>query len=121
MSDKIQYLLNMLNKNKNIPFVDRVLNFSQYPNPTLFNKDNQMQTHLMSAGNDREGNWYVFPKVVFENGQYVEYKTEDEAFNNAIKNNNFIPFGKDKDGAIDFSKNYKTEEFKKYYKGLLQE
>ena len=29
MSDKIQYLLNMLNKNKNIPFVDRVLNFSQ--------------------------------------------------------------------------------------------
>tara|TARA_R100000005_G_C4990763_1_gene198201 strand:+ start:922 stop:1290 length:369 start_codon:yes stop_codon:yes gene_type:complete len=122
VADKLEYLLNILNENKQIPFVDRVLNFSEYPKPTLLNENNQMQTHLMSASPDSEGNWFVYPNVVFEKGAYKKLDlSEDDALKYAKKTGNFISFGKDKDGAIDFSKNYKTEAFKQYYKGLLQE
>jgi hypothetical protein len=119
MENNVQNLLKLLNEYKSVPFVDRVLNPQQYPKPTIFDDRENMQTHFMSAANDKEGNWYVFPKIIFEEGKYKKFETEDEALRNALSTGNIIPFGKDKDKAIEFSKNYKPEEFKEYYRGLL--
>ena len=59
--------------------------------------------------------------IIFEDGEYKKLDlNEDQALEFAKKSGNIIPFGKNKDAAIDFSKNYKPEEFKEYYKGLLQ-
>ena len=73
----------------------------------------------MMASPDKEGNWFAFPSVVFKDGKYKKIENEDEAFEYAKKNKNIISFGKDKQAAINFSANYKPEEFKTYYKGLL--
>jgi hypothetical protein len=111
-------MMTLLN-NRDVPFVDRVLNPQDYPTPSIFDKENRMQTHFMMASPDKEGNWFVFPSVVFEDGKYKKIENEDEAFKYAKKNKNIVSFGKNKQAAINFSANYKPEEFKTYYKGLL--
>ena len=114
--------MNILQQNKQVPFVDRVLNPRNYPSPSIFDDAGRMQTHFMSATPDKDGNWFAYPNIVFENGKYRKVnKNEDEALAEAIKNKNVVSFGKDKNSALNFSKNYEPLEFKEYYKGLLQE
>lgn len=114
--------MNILQQNKQVPFVDRILNPKNYPSPSIFDDVGRMQTHFMSATPDKDGNWFAYPNIVFENGKYRKVnKNEDEALAEAIKNKNVVSFGKDKNSALNFSKNYKPLEFKEYYKGLLQE
>jgi hypothetical protein len=122
MNESVENLMQLLSQNKEIPFVDRVINPQNYPAPSIFDDSGRMQTHFMSATPDKDGNWYVYPNIVFENNEYKKLNlNEDQALEYAKSSGNFISFGKDKDRAINFSKNYKPESFKNYYKGLLQE
>ena len=97
-----------------LPFIDRVRNPQNYPNPTNFDKEGRPQTHLLSADiDDKTGNWIVYPKLVVKDGKYVEQNMQD-----AINSGDSINFGKDQDSAIEFSKTYKEElnpGFEKYY------
>ena len=97
-----------------LPFIDRVRNPQNYPNPTKFDKEGRPQTHLLSADiDDKTGNWIVYPKLVVRDGKYVEQNMQD-----AINSGDSVNFGKDQDSAIEFSKTYKDElnpDFEKYY------
>ena len=97
-----------------LPFIDRVRNPQNYPNPTKFDKEGRPQTHLLSADiDDKTGNWIVYPKLVIKDGKYVEQSMQD-----AINSGDSVNFGKDQDSAIEFSKTYKDElnpNFEKYY------
>lgn len=97
-----------------LPFIDRVRNPQNYPNPTKFDKEGRPQTHLLSADiDDQTGNWIVYPKLVIKDGKYVEQSMQD-----AINSGDSVNFGKDQDSAIEFSKTYKDElnpNFEKYY------
>ena len=130
MDYKVEDLIKMMNiqnmgtlyQNKNVPFVDRVINPQDYPVPSILDEAGRMQTHFMSATPDKEGNWFAYPNIIFEDGNYKKLDlNEDQALEYAKKSGNVVSFGKNKDAAIDFSKNYKPKEFKEYYKGLLQE
>ena len=48
---------NILEENKDIPFIDRVLNPQKYPSPTLTDDQGRKQTHFMSADKDENDNW----------------------------------------------------------------
>ena len=107
-----------LEKNKTLPFVDRVLKPEEYPTPSLFDED-RMQTHVMSAEQDDDGNWFAFPNVIMQKGKYKKFKTASLAMKNAKKTGNLISFGKGenaKQKALNFSANYKPEEFKEFIK-----
>lgn len=97
-----------------LPFIDRVRNPQNYPNPTKFDKEGRPQTHLLSADiDDKTGDWVVYPKLVVKDGKYVEQSMRD-----AINSGDSINFGKDQDSAIEFSKTYKDKinpDFEKYY------
>ena len=111
-----------LEKNKTLPFVDRVLKPEEYPTPSLFDED-RMQTHVMSAEQYDDGNWFAFPNVIMQKGKYKKFKTASLAMGNAKKTGNLISFGKGenaKQKALNFSINYKPEEFKEYYKGMQE-
>ena len=96
-----------------LPFVDRVINPQDYPEPTSFDSKGRPQTHLMSADIDeRTGNWIVYPTLTIKDGKYVKQTLKE-----AIDAGDSINYGKDKEGAIDYSKNYKQElnpNFEKY-------
>ena len=97
-----------------LPFIDRVRNPQNYPDPTKFDKEGRPQTHLLSADIDEKtGDWVVYPKLVVKDGKYVE-----QSMRNAINSGDSINFGKDQDSAIEFSKTYKDKinpDFEKYY------
>ena len=114
--------MSVLQENKNLPFVDRVLKPKEYPIPSLLDGD-KMQTHFMSAEQDDEGNWFVFPNVIMQKGKYRKFKNVNAAMKNAKKTGNLISFGKGenaKQKALNFSANYKPEEFKEFYKGVQE-
>lgn len=110
----------ILEKNKNMEFVQRILDPSLNPEP--LDIGGQSGSHLMSAEVDEDGlygepgNWYAFPTIINENGKLVQYEAR-EAMKKNKERGELISFGKDRDSAIDFSKNYKTEEFKNYFQG----
>ena len=69
-----------LEKYKDLPFVDRVLNPEDYPKPTFFDEQGRPQTHLLSADIDeRTGNWVVWPKITVKKGQYVKQSISEVA------------------------------------------
>tara|TARA_R110000803_G_C11769395_1_gene295053 strand:- start:57 stop:533 length:477 start_codon:yes stop_codon:yes gene_type:complete len=114
--------MGILQKQKDLPFVDRVLEPGKYPNPSLLD-EGRMQTHVMSAEQDDDGNWFAFPNVIMQKGKYKKFKTASLAMKNAKKTGNLISFGKGenaKQKALNFSINYKPEEFKEYYKGMQE-
>jgi hypothetical protein len=103
----------LLYKYSDLDFVNRVLNPSDSPAP-LTGQDGRKHTHLMAAEVDANGQWYAFPTVVNNAGELQRMNTQ-EAYRHAVDTGEIIPFGEDKKAAIDFSKNYKTKEFKEYY------
>ena len=122
LMDKLN-LINMsfLYKNQNVPFVDRAINPQNYPAPTIYNDEGKMQTHLLSASPDENNDWFVYPNIIYANGEYKKLNiNEDQAVELSKQTGNLIPFGKDKEKAIEFSKNYKSETFMDFYKKLLQ-
>lgn len=106
--------LSVLNDYKEKEFVQRILNPEL--NPALIMEGEQGQSHRMRAESDENGNWYVFPSIVNMNGKLYQFKDATEAMKYAIRTGEYIPFEQDKDSAIDFSKNYKTQNFIDYFR-----
>ena len=86
-------------------FVSRIFNPASSPAP-IQNEGGSISTHRMAAEVDENGNWSVFPTIINEDGVLVQ-KTLREAQDHARTTGEAIPFGKNKDAALSFSKDYK--------------
>jgi len=88
-------------------FLDRIYNPQNHK--FIMNDDGTISTHLMAAEMDSDGNWYVFPLIQEDaEGNLNDYRNDfDTAMERAITSGNFLPFGQNKDAALEFSKNYK--------------
>lgn len=75
-------------------------------------------THYMIYGYDDNGDYYVYPRIQEINGK-LQLLDPDTAWKMAIKNKNYLFFGKNKDEAVNFSENYKKvyPVFQKFQKG----
>lgn len=100
-----------LDEYKHLEFVQRVLDPSLNPRPVDMG-DGYVASHQMAAEVDEKGDWYVFPTIVNQGGELQQLDT-GAAFDYAKTSGEIIPFD-NKDDALDFSQNYKTEEFKNY-------
>ena len=109
--------MKMLQRHKNVPFVDRILNPQNYPRPTIFDGKNR-QTHFMAAEYDRDGNAFMFPMIILKDGEYAKFRDPRKALEYNKSIGNVIPFGKDIKKADEFSRNYKPDRFKKYYEAM---
>lgn len=108
-----QQILSILNENSDKNFVQRILQPAQAPAPI---KSGDMQhTHIMRAEFlDREGKQAaVFPEVIEKDGKLVRL-TLSQAVEHARRTGEYIPFSSIQD-ADEFSRNYKTRDFKQYY------
>ena len=99
-----EMLLSEMTKNKDKNFVKRILSPDDYPSIPLNN--GKRATHLMSWG-EADGNYFVFPTVVQDaKTKKLIHLDEAEAFDYAIKNNEYLQF-KDALSAAMISKDYK--------------
>lgn len=102
----------VLDANKDKNFVKRILKRGTVPD---FDRGGGVSSsHSMMYG-ESDGKFIVFPSVVEKNGELVDLaaKSDSAAFEDAMKNNNFISFDNE-DDAKWFSENYKRvwgEEF----------
>ena len=103
----------ILGKYKDLEFVNRILNPDLNPTPIDMG-NGEFASHQMSAEVDKNGDWFVFPKVVNEEGVLRLIEDPQEALNYNLGKGEVIPFGKDGDAAVDFSANYKPQAFKDY-------
>lgn len=95
----------ILDANKDKNFVDRIVNKDNYP--TLDLGDGNYATHQMAWG-ESDGKYLVFPTVVYDKNTNTLKKLQDkEAFDYAVKNNEFIEFDNQED-ADQFSREYKS-------------
>ena len=95
-------LLEILLKNKNKDFINRIINVNDFP--TLENRDGTVSTHSMAYG-EADGKYYVYPTVVYRDGK-MQRLGPDTALNRAITSGDYIVFDNEQDAA-DFSKEYK--------------
>ena len=102
--------MKLLNENKNISFVDRLQNPQNYgamyqgkhiPKEGLLNffkdvPEAEINTHLMSAEFDEQGNAYMFPLIQKGENGLIQFSETREGKRNALnkkkKNNNAILF-----------------------------
>ena len=73
----------IMNRNRNVEFVDRAFNPSHYPQKQEFVDFNEKATHKMGYGEDDSGQSYIFPTIFNEKNeaipvpnQYAEYISE---------------------------------------------
>jgi len=112
-------LVKFLQSHSDKEFVRRILDPSLNVNP-IRNEDGSISTHSMAAEVDENGNWFVFPTVVNEGGKLVR-KPLRQAQQEAISSGQVIPFGKNKEQAINFSAGgYKTRAFRNLGKDRQQ-
>ena len=98
-------IFNTIEKNKAVPFVDRIINKNKYPS-LKDPKTGKDMTHMMSWG-ESGGKYYVFPTIEMINGKLVDMTESGmNPFDYALKNKNYIEFDTP-DAADYFSKNYK--------------
>tara|TARA_R110000782_G_scaffold103381_4_gene190850 strand:+ start:90 stop:3440 length:3351 start_codon:yes stop_codon:yes gene_type:complete len=95
-----------LKQNSGMNFVQRAINPNIFPR--INNADGSVSTHLMAAEVDENGDWYAFPTIIQDGSGELIKMSNPEAFDYAKRSGENIPFGKDGDGAIDFSINYKS-------------
>ena len=105
----------VLSNNADVPFVDRINNYQDYPMPAS-NKDGTVSTHLLSAELDDDGIAWVFPNKVLDktNNTYTTYDDNFEALAIAKESGNAVRFNTIKEAEL-FSKSYKNDDFNKYY------
>ena len=99
------------------PFAKRILQPQDYP-ILRDEQTGQMATHLMRASPDEEGNWWVYPSLTLQDGEWQYEKDEELGLKNALKQNNAIPFGDHKEYAVWFSRNYKPKAFNEYMRQI---
>jgi hypothetical protein len=92
--------------NSSREFVQRAIHPEDYPNIPW--GENQTATHQMAYG-EADGRYYAFPKVVNENGT-LRSLNDDQAFDYAMRNKEFIEFDTEEDASM-FS-----EQYKKFWK-----
>lgn len=75
-------------------------------------------THYMEVGDDGEGHYYVYPRIQEINGKLHFFKDWRDAYDTALKNNNYLLFD-NLEEADDFATNYKKvyPVFQKFQKG----
>lgn len=105
----------VLANNADVPFVDRINNYQDYPMPEK-NEDGSISTHLLSAELDEEGIAWVFPNKVLnkKNNTYTTYRDNYEALAAAKADGNAVRFNTLQEANL-FSQSYKNEDFEKYY------
>ena len=96
----------LLNANRHVPFIDRIINADKYPGRP--NPDGTVSSHIMRHDVDAQGNWYAYPDLKYVNGQYHQFNNQQEAYADALRSGNFINFGKDSKFAEAFSQGEKT-------------
>ena len=111
--DKMMYR-SILEDHKDLEFVKRILQPELNPEPLMI--EGNPATHLMAAEEDGEGNWFAFPTVVNESGVLRHIPDGQAAREEALRRGEIIPFGKDKESALSFSKNYKPDSFSEYFR-----
>ena len=80
--------------------------------------DNKTGTHLLSWGTDDTGNAIVYPEIQEINGELKYFENPQEAYDNAVKNNNILIMTPEE--AEDFTVNYKQgwpEFFRQFKNG----
>ena len=95
-------ILEILNENKDLPFVMRILNAADYP--TLPNRDGSQSTHGMAFSKNGDG-YIVYPSVVYDD-EVMARLGPDTALGRAIRLGDFIEFATLQE-AYEFSKEYK--------------
>lgn len=105
----------ILADNADVPFIDRINNYQDYPMPAS-NKDGTVSTHLLSAEIDDDGIAWVFPNKVLDktNNTYTTYDDNFEAMAVAKASGNAVRFNTIQEAEL-FSKSYKNDDFNKYY------
>lgn len=97
-------LVDIINKNKEIPFVNRFINSQDYP--VINNPDGTYSTHKMMWGESR-GKYYVFPSIEMIEDQLTDLPSVGiNPFKHAMENKNYIEFNSPEEASW-FSKNYK--------------
>lgn len=100
MDDK--WISSVLQKNKDISFVKRILRTNNYK--PLDNGDGTTSTHSMAYGT-ADGKAFVYPTVLMTKTG-LKRVSDDEAWKMAHKTGNVIAFDDEKQAAF-FAKNYK--------------
>lgn len=95
-------LFEILEQNKDVEFVKRILNAQDYP--SLPNRDGSVSTHSMAVG-EAGGRYFVYPTVVYDEGEMMRLGP-DTAFGRAMRMGDYIEFD-DLQRALEFSKDYK--------------
>jgi len=102
----------ILDANKHVPFVDRVLNPEKNKDRGVHvegTEEGSLSSHYTTVSSDEKYH-YVHPTVFDTGKKKLEYKG-DKSYDHAMDTNNYVRFDKI-DDAIKFSKNYKTRKFK---------
>jgi hypothetical protein len=109
MSEDILDILSVLSSNSDKNFVKRIMKPDDYPK--LYDNPGgylgKASTHSMAWGEDEHGNAYVYPTVIQNSEGELQRLSDEEAWKHAVITNERISFGKDKEKASRFSKNYK--------------
>ena len=91
-----------MTKKKQPEFVDRINNPKKYP--YIKNKDGSISTHRMAAEIDEKtGKWIVFPLIQFDGKSLKQFKTVQEAMDNAKTTKNLLEMSS-KEKAINYAK-----------------
>lgn len=89
-------LQELLEKNKSVPFVDRILNPNRYP--VRPNEDGSVSTHLLTlVGGKGEEPIRVMPKLQFVEGKWKESSSRKD-IGDTINRGNFIEFPSSPEG-----------------------
>ena len=111
--ENIARVMEILEKNKNLNFVQRILTPEKYPIITWKQdsrlKEGESASHQMSWGqngsDDKATEFYVYPNIVQEGG-HLNWLEPDAAHKYAVNKGERIVFNKREDAEW-FSKNYK--------------
>ena len=102
----------ILRANASVPWVKRALNSEAYPEPEV-TREGEVKTHRMAAEIGPDGKSYAFPTVVLQGNRYVELPL-DQAMRRALETGDYIKTD-NIESAIEITKKYKGEKFKKHY------
>lgn len=99
-----KYIQQLLEMNKNKNFVQRILSPESFPKTKIDGFD---ATHMMAWGDDGNGNYFVYPTIVYDpKTKLLNILGNQDAFNYAMRTKEYIPFNSAEE-ADWFSKNYK--------------
>lgn len=109
MPDQVAWIRELLRKNAEKNFVQRILEPEKYPILPL-SGTGSYATHKMAVEvDDKTGRWIAFPTIMQDGDQLIDYGVNGprEAMKEAMRRNEYIDFGDDRDTALWFSENYK--------------